>query len=41
MGVFAAWKRPGGLVSAADLLEEAIIEALALRESYEDQLKLW
>jgi serine/threonine protein kinase len=37
----AASKRPGGLGSAADLLEEAINKAPELREQYESQLKLW
>lgn len=37
----AASKRPGSLMSAADLLEEAINKAPELREQYESQLKLW
>lgn len=37
----AASKRPGGLASAADLLEEAINKAPQLREQYEGQLRLW
>lgn len=37
----AASKRPSGLMSAADLLEEAINKAPELREQYESQLKLW
>lgn len=37
----AASKRPGGLGSAADLLEEAINKAPELRDQYESQLKLW
>jgi len=37
----AASKKPGSLMSAADLLEEAINKAPELREQYESQLKLW
>lgn len=37
----AASKKPGSLVAAADLLEEAINRAPALRDQYESQLKLW
>jgi len=37
----AAAKRPGSLMSAADLLEEAISKAPELRERYESRLKLW
>lgn len=37
----AASKKPGSLMSAADLLEEAINKAPELREQYENQLKLW
>ena len=34
-------KSPGSLMSAADLLEEAINKAPELRESYQTQLELW
>ena len=34
-------KNPGSLMSAADLLEEAVNKAPELREQYESQLKLW
>jgi len=34
-------KNPGSLMSAADLLEEAINKAPELRESYQTQLELW
>ena len=34
-------KKPGSLMSAADLLEEAVNKAPELREQYESQLKLW
>ena len=37
----AASKKPGSLMSAADLLEEAINKAPELRDQYESQLKLW
>ena len=37
----AASKKPGRLMSAADLLEEAINKDPDLREQYESQLKLW
>jgi serine/threonine protein kinase len=37
----AASKKPDGLGSAADLLEEAINKSPELREQYESQLKLW
>lgn len=37
----AASKRPGSLMLAADLLEEAINKAPELRDQYERQLKLW
>ena len=37
----AASRKPGGLMSAADLLEEAINKAPELRDKYESQLKLW
>lgn len=37
----AASKKPACLMSAADLLEEAINKAPELREQYEGQLKLW
>jgi len=37
----AASTKPGNLMSAADLLEEAINKAPELREQYEGQLKLW
>jgi hypothetical protein len=38
-GVLAASRRPSALVSAADLLEEAIIRKIESRKSYEDRLK--
>lgn len=34
-------KRPGGLMSAADLLEEAINKAPELRDQHESRLRLW
>ena len=34
-------RRPNSLMSAADLLEEAINRAPDLRDKYEAQLKLW
>lgn len=34
-------RQPGSLMSAADLLEEAISRVPELREQYESQLKLW
>jgi hypothetical protein len=34
-------RRPGSLMSAADLLEEAINKDPDLRDRYENQLKLW
>jgi serine/threonine-protein kinase len=37
----AGSKNPGGLMRAADLLEEAINTAPELREQYGSQLKLW
>jgi hypothetical protein len=37
----ATSRRPGSLMSAADLLEEAINKAPELREQYESQLRLW
>jgi serine/threonine-protein kinase len=38
---FVASQDPGSLMSAADLLEEAINKAPELREQYENRLKLW